>query len=232
MAGDLENFTDTSLNYTQRNSACFALRGNRTPEAIAAMRSALDNANLQACAAANLRIAGADADLLDALQRDKDPTARAAAAQQLGETRKSKYLAILRSAAEDRDPLVSSNAVEGLMSYEDHSSIPQLREVALLGGMASTLAIGILIDWHDPEVAAIGRKLMAHSDPGDQIAGIRAVGLTGDASDLPRLRELQKNDTAMGAGKRGFGLMPAISIGRTAHTAIQNIESRSARIDR
>jgi HEAT repeat protein len=228
-AGDLENFTDNSLNYTQRNAACGALRGNKMPEAIAAMRAALDNPNLQTCAAANLRFAGADAQLLDALQRDKDPGARGAAARELGETRKHEYLAALRTAAEDRDPLVSSNAVEGLMRYEDHSSAPQLREIALLGGMASTLAIDILIDWHDPEVAAIGRKLMAHADPGDQMAGIRAVGLAGDASDLPRLRELRKNDAAMGAGSRGFGLMPAISISRAANTAIQNIENRSAR---
>ena len=113
------------------------------------------------------------------------------------------------------------------MRYDDHSSTPQLREIALLGGMASTLAIDILIDWHDPEVTAIGRKLITHTDPGDQMAGIRAVGLTGDASDLPRLRELQKNDTAMRSGSRGFGLMPAISIGRAAHAAIQNIERRA-----
>jgi hypothetical protein len=115
------------------------------------------------------------------------------------------------------------------MRYEDHSSAPQLREIALLGGMASTLAIDILIDWHDPEVPAIGRKLMAHADPGDQMAGIRAVGLAGDDSDLPRLRELRQNDAAMGVGSRGFGLMPAISISRAANTAIQNIENRSAR---
>jgi len=54
-AGDFENFTDNSLNYTQRNTACFALRGNKTPETIAAMRQALDNSNLQSCAGTNLR---------------------------------------------------------------------------------------------------------------------------------------------------------------------------------
>jgi HEAT repeat protein len=226
--GDLENFTDNSLNYTQRNSACFNLRGNKTPETVAAMRSALDNPNLQACAASNLRIAGAHTELLDALQRDKDPGARAAAARELGETRKPEYLAALRTAAEDRDPLVSSNAVEGLLRYQDHSSAPQLREIALMGGMASTLAVDILIDWRDPEIASIGRKLMAHPDPGDQIAGIHAIGLAGDASDLPRLREMEKNDAAMGAGNRGFGLMPAISVGRAAHTAIHNIAARTA----
>jgi HEAT repeat protein len=225
-AGDLENFTDNSMNYTQRNSACLALRGNKRPEVVAAMRSALDNASLQACAAANLRLASADAELLDALQHDQNPAARAAAARELGEMRQQEYLTALRKAADDRDPLVSSNAVEGLLRYDDHSSTPQLREIALVGGMASTLAINILIDWHDAEVASIGRKLMAHANPGDQMAGIRAVGLAGDASDLPRLREFQKNETAMGPGSRGFGLMPAISLSRAANTAIQNLEKR------
>jgi hypothetical protein len=33
----------------------------------------------------------------------------------------------------------------------------------------------------------------------------------------------------MGAGSRGFGLMPAVSISRAARTAIANIEKRAAR---
>lgn len=223
-AGDFENFTDNALNYTQRNTACFALRGNKTPEVVAAMRSALDNASLQSCAAANLRQAGATAELLDALQQDKDPTARAAAARELGTVQKPEFLAPLREAAEDRDVLVASNAVEGLMRYEDHSSAPQLREIALLGGMQTSLALDILIDWRDPEVIKIGRRLIARKEPADQLSGIRAIGLTGDKSDLPALKELAKNDTEMSAGSRGFGFMPAVSISRAARTAVANIE--------
>jgi hypothetical protein len=93
----------------------------------------------------------------------------------------------------------------------------------------TALAVDILVDWHDPEVAAIGRKLIARQEPGDKLIGIRAVGLTGNASDLPALRELAKDDTMMGAGSRGFGLMPAISIARASHTAIANIEQRAAK---
>jgi len=59
--------------------------------------------------------------------------------------------------------------------------------------------------------------------------GIRVVGLMGDASDLPKLRALGKNDMAMGSGSRGFGLMPAISLARAAKTAIEAIEKRAGR---
>jgi hypothetical protein len=141
---------------------------------------------------------------------------------------KPEYLTALREAAGDRDVLVASNAIEGLMRYEDHSSAPQLREIALLGGMQTTLALDILIDWRDPAVVAIGRKLIAGKEPADELVGIRAVGLTGDASDLPRLNELMKSDMEMNSGSRGFGLMPAISLARAARTAISNIEQRAA----
>jgi len=224
MAGDLENFTDNALNYTQRNSACFALRGNKTPEAVAAMRSALENASLQACAAANLRAAGAYPELLGALRDAKDPGARAAAARELGTAQKPEYLAPLAEAARDRDVLVAGNAIEGLMRYEDRSSAPQLREIALIGGIQTTLALDILIDWQDPEVASLGRKLVARKNPADQLTGIRAIGLRGDKSDLPRLKDLAKDDQEMNAGSRGFGFMPAVSISRAAKTAIANIE--------
>jgi hypothetical protein len=227
-AGDFETFTDNALNYTQRNAACAALKGNRSPEAVAAFRSALDNAALQSCAAAGLRAAGASAELLNALQTDSDPGARAAAARELGTMQKPEFLPALRAAAQDRDILVVTNAIEGLMRYEDHSSAPQLREVALLGGMQSTLALDILIDWRDPGVIEIGRRLMDSKEPADQLIGIRAAGLAGDASDLPRLKELMKNDMQLNSGSRGFGLMPAISLAHAARTAIENIEKRAS----
>jgi HEAT repeat protein len=225
-AGDFETFTDNALNATQRNTACLALRGNKDPEVIAVMRSALDNSKLQSCAGTNLRIAGAHEQLLEAME-DKDPTARAVAARELGSTGKHEFLAPLRKAAEDRDLLVASNAVEGLVRYEDHSSVPQLREIAMLGGVLTSLAIDTLVDWHDPDVLGIARKLVTHKEPGDQLIGARVIGLTGDASDLPRLKELAKDETALTAGNRGFGLMPAVSISRAAKTAVQSIQARS-----
>lgn len=227
-AGDLDRFLDIKSNYTIRNTACLGLRGDASPEVIAAMRASLENTQLQACAGANLRIAGATTELLNALA-GPDAPARAVAARELGTLQKPEFLAPLRHAADDRDLLVASNAIEGLVRYDDHSSAPQLREIALMGGVLTSLALDTLIDWHDAEVLSIGRKLVQRSDPGDELAGIRAIGLTGDASDLLKLLELSKNDEALGSGSRGFGLMPAISISRAAKTAIGNIEHRAAK---
>jgi HEAT repeat protein len=136
---------------------------------------------------------------------------------------KPEFITPLRRAADDRDLLVASNAIEGLVRYEDHSTALQLRDIALMGGVLTSLALDTLIDWHDPEVLAIGRKLIIREAPGDQLAGIRAIGLTGDESDLPKLRELSKDDKTLASGGRGFGLMPAISISRAAKVAIRNI---------
>jgi HEAT repeat protein len=226
LGADLETFTDNALNATQRNTACLALRGNRQPEVVAALRSALDSPKLQACAGANLRIAEAVGELLNALE-EKDPSARAVAARELGAMQRPEFLAPLRKAAEDRDLLVASNAVEGLVRYEDHSSAPQLREIARLGGVLTSLAVDTLVDWHDAEVLPIARQLILHKEPGDQLIGIRAIGITGDSTDLPKLRDLVKDDTALSTGSRGFGLMPSISISRAARTAIQHIEARA-----
>ena len=228
ISGDINTFTDNSLNATQRNTACVALRGVKTPEVIAAMRSALDSVKLQACAGTNLRVAGANEELLNALE-DKDPTARAVAARELGSTQKHEFLVPLRKAAEDKDLLVASNAVEGLVRYEDHASIPQLREIAMLGGVLTSLAIDTLVDWHDPEVLVIARQLITRKEPGDQLIGVRVIGLTGNASDLPKMRELAKDETALSGGSRGFGLMPAVSISRAAKTAVQGIEARAGK---
>ena len=85
-AGDLDNFLDIKANYTQRNGACLALRGKVDPDAIAAMKAALDNVQLQACAAANLRSAGASKELLDALTASDATTRAVAAREQHGQT--------------------------------------------------------------------------------------------------------------------------------------------------
>jgi hypothetical protein len=114
------------------------------------------------------------------------------------------------------------------MRYEDRSSAPELREITLAGGIVTTLAMNVLIDWRDPEVANLGRKLIAGNDPGDQLIGIRAIGAAGDLTDVPALRRMENNDATLGGGSRGFGFMPAISISRAARTAIANIEQRAA----
>jgi hypothetical protein len=93
----------------------------------------------------------------------------------------------------------------------------------------TSLSIDTLVDWHDPEVLLIARKLVMRREPGDQLIGVRVIGLTGDATDLPKLEELAKDETALSSGSRGFGLMPAVSISRAAKTAVQSIEARAGR---
>ncbi len=228
MAGAFETFTDNSLNYTQRVEGCLGLRGNKSAEVLDAMRAAMENSHLQACAGANLRLAGAAERLVDAAS-SADAGARAVAVRELGTMQRAEFLPVLRQAAEDAELIVASNAVEGLVRYEDHASAPQLREIALLGGVMTPLALDPLTDWGDAAAIGIARKLLVRQEPGDQLVGIRVVGLLGDASDLPSLRELAKNDMAMGNGSRGFGLMPAISLARAAKTAMEGIERRAGK---
>ena len=227
-AGDFETFTDSRLNYTQRIEGCLGLRGNKSVEVLDALRAAMENTHLQACAGANLRLAAATERLVDAAS-SKDAGARAVAVRELGTMQRAEFLPVLRKAAEDVELIVASNAVEGLVRYEDHASAPQLREIAMLGGMMTPLALDPLTEWRDAAAIGIARKLLVRQEPGDQLVGIRVVGLLGDASDLPALRELAKNDMAMGNGSRGFGLMPAISLARAAKTAMEGIERRAGK---
>jgi HEAT repeat protein len=227
-AGDLERFTDVKLNQTQRNEACLALRGMKTPEVITAMRASLEDMRVQSCAGVNLRVAGAEKELIDALH-DGNPMVRAVAAREIGTMEKLALLPELRKAVEDKDLLVQTNAMEGLVRYRDHSSAPALREIALLGGMLTSMAMDQLTQWNDEAVPAIARKLVMRPEPGDLLAGIRALGIAGDKQDLPRLKELAKNDEMASAGGRGFGLMPAVSISKAAETAIARIEQRANR---
>ncbi len=228
LAGDLERFTDSKLNQTQRTEACLALRGVKTAEVVTAMRAALEDMRVQACAASNLRIAGADKQLLEALQ-DNNAMVRAVAARELGTMEKREYIDALRKAAQDKDLLVQTNAMEGLVRYRDRSSAPVLREIALLGGILTSMALDQLIQWNDEAVPQIARKLVTRQEPGDLLAGIRALGIAGDASDLPRLKELASTDELAGAGGRGFGLMPAVSISKAAQTALARIGQRAAK---
>jgi hypothetical protein len=58
------------------------------------------------------------------------------------------------------------------------------------------------------------------------LVAITILGDMGDASDLPRLRELaMKSDPVYSRG-RGFGFMPPIDLGRAARNAVGRIEAR------
>ena len=56
---------------------------------------------------------------------------------------------------------------------------------------------------------------------------MRALAQMGDSTDLPKLREIARNETEkFAAQNRGFGLMPAISLSKAAQTTIEAIEKR------
>src|SRR3954471_16787076 len=106
-----------SLTVAQRNDACFAMRGKRSPDVIAAMRKGIDDPDIRACAARNLREAVAVESLIDALNADV-PDTRIAAARELGVLHDSRALESLGRAALDVNPLVASGAISALGAYE------------------------------------------------------------------------------------------------------------------
>src|SRR5262245_38113324 len=84
----------------QRNDACLALRGNRSPESVAVMRKAIGDPVVRTCAARNLREVGAVESLIDALTTGA-PDTKVAAARELGALKDAHALASLGSAALD-----------------------------------------------------------------------------------------------------------------------------------
>jgi HEAT repeat protein len=221
----LARMMDPSLNVAQRNNVCFELRGSTEPEVIATMRKALDDVKVRACAGTNLRKAGAVAELKDALA-DPNFEIRALAARELGGFEKPELLPLLTAAARDPQLLVGINAVEGLANYRDVLVLPYLLDLAKGGGLVGTAALDRAATFQDPRVLATARVLMGSKDVSDKLAAMRVIGVMGDESDIPKLREIQEKEVGMVAPGRGFGLMPAISLSRAAQTTIEKIGER------
>src|ERR1051326_6493692 len=116
---------DPKLNIAQRNDACFALRGARSPEVVAAMVRALESPLVRACAVRNLREAGAVDELKTALAGD-DPEVRAASVRELGAFAKPELMNLLTRTARDPNLTVASNAFEGLTYYQERAVLPYL----------------------------------------------------------------------------------------------------------
>jgi HEAT repeat protein len=217
---------DPSLNVAQRNNACFELRGSADPEVISTMRKALNDTAVRACAGTNLRKAGAIAQLKDALS-DPDFEVRALAARELGGFEKPELLPLLASAARDPQMLVGINAIEGLANYRDPIVVPYLLEIARDGGLVGTAALDRALVFKDPKVLETARTMLGSKDVSDKLAAMRVIGVMGDKTDIPKLREIQDKETAMvSASGRGFGLIPAISLSRAAETTIEKIGER------
>jgi len=229
-AGDpVSRMVDDKLTIAQRNNACFALRGDRSREVIAAMRGALASDAVRACAARNLREAGAVEELKGALSAPQ-PEVRAVAARELGALERPDLIELLAKAARDSSMLVATNAVMGLGEYHDRAVVPYLLELAQTSGPAAVAALSQAGRLDEPATLSAARKLLTGSDVAAKLMALMIVGDCGDASDLPRLREIAAKSVPLSSHGRGFGLLPSLNLARAAQNAIQAIEKRQGSV--
>jgi HEAT repeat protein len=223
----ISRMLDDKLNVAERNDACYALREDHSPEAVAGFARALDRPAVRACAARNLRAAGAVEQLKTALA-GSDPEIRMIAARELGALMRPELMDLLAQIARDPNLMVATNALQGLSYYQDAAVLPYLLSLAESGGMVAAQALSRAMQFGGPHVLAVSRRLLlATKDVPLRLAALRAIGDLGDTSDIPALRELAaKGETAAPAG-RGFGLVPSLDLSRAAQNAIRQIESRS-----
>jgi HEAT repeat protein len=214
------------LTVAQRNDACFAQRGQRSPEAVAEMRREMDDSEVRACAARNLREAGAVDALLDALESGP-PDTRIAAAHELAALRDPRALAALGRAALDPNALIASSAVAALGDYEDRAALPYLLKAAEARTVAGVTALEQAARLRDAAVLPAARSVLENGDVAAQVVALSIIADFGDATDLPRLREMEKHSEKVSVRGRGFGFMPPIDLARAARAAINRIEPRS-----
>jgi HEAT repeat protein len=218
---------DEKLTVAQRNNACFALRGSRSPEVVAAFRGAMSSGVVRACAARNLREAGAVDELAGALSAP-EPEVRAVAARELGAFERPELIDVLVKAAHDPNLLVATNAVMGLGQYHDRAVLLKLLDLAAGGGAVGVTALSRAAQFDEPAALPVARKLLSGIDPAGKLIALVIVADCGDSGDLPRLRELAAKSETVGTRGRGFGLMPALDVSRAAKNAIESIQKRHA----
>ena len=108
---------DGNASVAQRNDACYALRGQRSAEVVSALKSALADKTVRACAARDLREAGAIDALIEGLNSG-DADTQMAAARELGELHDPRALEALGSVALSDNVLLASSAISALGGYE------------------------------------------------------------------------------------------------------------------
>jgi len=222
----LERLVNSQLNATQRANACFELRGAAAAEVIAALSRALDDADLRACAADNLRIAGAIEPLKLALS-NPEPQVRAVAARELGEIRKPELLEPLSAASADENALVAINALAAISMYPGKETIPYLSVIAQRGGMTGDMALDRLSELDAPVALTVARALLTSPQVPDKLYAMKVIGAAGDSSDLAELQKIAaSNVETLAQRDRGFGLLPPINLARSAQAAIGAIEKR------
>ncbi len=213
------------LTGAQRNDACFALRGNRSPEVLAAMRAALSSAPVRMCAGRNLREAGAVEQLTAALS-DPAPEVRAVAALELGSFPRAELVAPLAKAAHDSNALVATNAVMSLAKIHDGAVLPQLLELAGREGMVGVAAMSRAAEIDEAATLPAARRALSGSDVAVKLVALKVIGESGGRDDLAGLKELAAKSEPLTVRGRGFGLFPPIDLGRAAKTAMETIEKR------
>jgi hypothetical protein len=221
----ISRLLDGKLNVSQRNDACMELRGVKSRPVVDAMFRALDSSPVLACAARDLREAGAVDELRKALAGD-DPEVRAVAARELGALLLSEMLPVLAQAARDPNMAVATGAFQGLAQYQDPAVLPYLLDLVPASGLIGTMALNRAIQFQDPAIVAVARRMLKTSDPPMHLVALRAIGELGDDSDLPKLSELAAKSERLMAGGRGFGFAPAVDLSMAARNAMRMIENR------
>ena len=222
LAALLATMLDGGATAAQRNDACYALRGERAPEAIAALAAAITDKVVRSCAARDLREAGAVPTLISALAA-ADADTQMAAARELGELQDARALEPLGSAAVSDNPLVGAAAITALGSYPTGDALPYLMKAAGQPGVNGVNALEQAARSKSPEVLKRARQLLASPDVASQVIALAIVGDLGDSSDLPKLRDLAAHSDPQYSRGRGFGFMPPIDVARAAQTAIARI---------
>jgi HEAT repeat protein len=225
LAALLATMLDGGATAAQRNDACYALRGERAPEAIAALSTAIADKVVRTCAARDLREAGAVDALLSALAGN-DTDAQMAAARELGELHDAKALESLGRAALSDNLLVGAAAIAALGSYPAADALPYLLGAAGQPGVSGVNALEQAARSKSPEVLKRARQVLQSGDVASQVIALAIIGDQGDASDLPRLRELAVHSDPQYSRGRGFGFMPPIDVAKAAQSSINRIAAR------
>ncbi len=219
---------DPAATVAQRNDACFALRGDRSPAAVDAFQRGLADRVVRTCAARDLREAAAVDPLIAALA-GTNADIQIAAARELGELRAPRALNALGRTALDVNLMVAASAIGALGAYEDSSALPYLLRAAQQPGVAGMNALEHAARQRAPAVLPIARNVIANGDIAAQLVAITIVGDMGNASDLVKLREIAATSDPVYSHGRGFGFMPPIDLARAAKNAIDKITAVQGR---
>ncbi|MEO8595388.1 MAG: HEAT repeat domain-containing protein [Candidatus Solibacter sp.] len=225
LAALVATMLDGVATVAQRNDACTALRGERAPEIVTALVTALPDPVVRACAARDLREAGAVPELIGALL-SPDADSQMAAARELGELHDARALDALGRAALSSQTLVASSAIAALGAYPLADSLPYLLRAAQQANVAGMQALETAARSGDPAAVELARRVLARGDVAAQVVALSIIGDFGDASDLPRLRQLAAHSDPVYSRGRGFGFMPPIDVARAAQTTIARIAAR------